>query len=211
MARAMRTIFSLALLLAAVPTAAQAQLSPGVWTNTEDEYFAEEEGRTEPEWIGLEVGDDGAWRRIDAFGAPQNDWSSDAIPGLTPREGSDDDFGWQIDGSELRHARPFTCWISVRKFAARPDGSEDWTFQRGLEIFDQGGRILMRGEGDAPDVTIRLRNVTWARGSGNRPALVLYIHRDDPERAESYGWASPDATMVGINLRWVQASCSRAG
>ncbi|MFN3865002.1 MAG: hypothetical protein ACK4RT_12055, partial [Erythrobacter sp.] len=67
------------------------------------------------------------------------------------------------------------------------------------------------GHGEAPDLSIRLRNVTWAKGSRNKPSLVLYVHKDDPERAESYSWASPDASLVGINLRWVQASCSRTG
>ncbi len=66
----------------------------------------------------------------------------------------------------------------------------------------------MPGNGEAPDMTLRMRNVTWARGSRNTPSLVIYLHRDDPDRAETYSWASPDATLVGINARWAQASCS---
>ena len=181
----------LAALCFATPGYAETRLEPGIWTNTEDAYFAEEEGREQSEWMGFEIGEHGNWRRIDDLGQPKG--------------GS----GWQVDGSEIRRARPFNCWVSTRKFAAKPDGSADWTFANGLSLFDQGGRVFVSGKGDAPDVTIRLRNVTWAKDSRNKPSLVLYVHKDDPERAESYSWASPDASMVGINLRWVQGSCSR--
>lgn len=208
----MRALVLPALILCAVaahPARAEDRLTPGIWTNTEDGYFAEEEGRVQPDPVLIEVGDNGHWRYIDAFGAAQGEWRADMIPGLDQREGGES--GWQIEGSELRRARRFTCWVSVRKFAAKPDGTPDWTFVGGLSSFDQGGRISVPGKGDAPDMSIRLRNVTWAKGSRNKPSLVLYVHKDDPERAESYSWASPDASLVGINLRWMQGSCTRAG
>ena len=196
----------LAASLLASPLAAQEQdsLPAGIWTNTEDEYFAEEEGRERPEWFGLEIAEDGRWRRIDAFREPQGGWQDGPVPGVSPRDGG----GWSWQGSELRRAREFFCWISVRKFAGKPDGKPDWTFRRNLANFDQGGRIFVPGNREVPDVTIRLRNVTWAKGSPNKPSLVLYVHKDDPVRAESYSWADPQSSMIGINLRWVQASCS---
>ncbi|GAB4481083.1 MAG: hypothetical protein OHK0018_12490 [Erythrobacter tepidarius] len=187
---------------------AEDRLAPGIWTNTEDAYFAEEEGRERPEPVLIEVGADRRWRPIDAYGMARGDWQEGAIPGLSVRK---DGTGWQIGTSEIRRARPFSCWVSVRKFAAKPDGTPDWTFAGNLTSFDQGGRITISGKGEAPDVSIRLRNVTWAKGSRNKPALVLYVHKDDPERAESYSWASPDASLVGINLRWMQGSCTRTG
>jgi len=190
------------------PMAAQAQdtLPPGIWTNVEDAYFAADESRPQPDPVLVEVGTDGRWRAIDASGKPQGDWQAGLIPGLAGRDGGS---GWQIGGSEIRRANPFACWVSVRKFAARPDGTPDWTFAGGLTSFDQGGRVTVPGDGAAPDVTIRLRNVTWTKGSRSKPSLVLYVHKDDPERAESYSWASPDASLVGINLRWMQGSCAR--
>jgi len=191
--------------LSATPAIANDALPAGIWTNTEDAYFAEEEGREKAEWVGIEVDDDGQWRLINAFGAPTAEWSSSPIPDLSPRGES----GWQIGASELRHARPMSCWVSVRKFAGKPNGDQDWTFANKLDIFDQGGRVLVPGDGEAPDVTIRVRNVTWARGSRNKPALVLYIHKEDPFHAESYSWAAPETKLIGVNLRWVQASCSR--
>lgn len=194
-----------AALVISAPTAASNSLEPGVWTNTEDVYFAEEEGREKAPEVMLEVSKEQGWRRLDAFGEPLSDWSTDPIPDLTQRA---DGSGWQIGESEIRKSRPFTCWVSARKFAGKEDGSAAWTFTRGLTTFDQGGRVFVDGQGEAPDVTLRLRNVTWAKGSRNRPSFVLYVHKDDPVRAVSYSWASPDAALVGINLRWVQGSCS---
>lgn len=199
------TILASGAVLLATPAIADDSLPPGIWTNTEDVYFAEEEEREKADWVGIEVGDDGKWRMIDAFGTPQSDWTANPIPNLSVRE----EGGWQVGASELRKARAMSCWVSVRKFAGKPNGDADWTFANRLEIFDQGGRVLVAGEGEAPDVTIRVRNVTWARGSRSKPSLVLYIHKQDPVRAESYSWAAPDATLIGVNLRWVQASCSR--
>ncbi len=201
----MRTIQSIAFLalLCSAPVAAQSLPGPGIWTNTEDEYFAEEEGREKPEWVALEINGAQQWRSIDAFGEPQAEWQDGDIAGLTPNGE-----GWELEGSELRMARPFACWVSVKKFAGKPDGGEDWTFDIGLPVFDQGGRIFVGGKGEAPDVTLRMRNVTWSKGSRNKPSLVIYMHKDDLVRAESYSWASPDSTLIGINLRWVQASCS---
>lgn len=192
-------------LMVAMPACAGGRLPPGIWTNAEDAYFAETEGREKPPQIAIEIDRDGNWRRIDFFGQPIGEWSREPLPGLARRESGS---GWEISGSEIRKARPFTCWLSVRKFAGKADGSEDWTFSRGLRLFDQGGRIHVPGNGEAPNVTIRLRNVTWEAGSRNRPSLVLYVHKSDPVRAEGYSWTSPEAALIGINLRWVQSSCS---
>lgn len=180
---------------------------PGIWTNTQDAYLAPAEGRDTPEWVGLEVAEDDRWRRVDAFGTASSGWYNPQIIGLAPSPAG----GWTRQGSELRPARWFTCWVATRKDAAKPGGGEGWTFQSGIRAFDQGGRALVGGGGAAPDVTIRLRHVTWEKGSRNKPALTLYIHRDDPDRAKSYAWADPAARLVGDDLRWVQASCSREG
>ncbi|WP_296719902.1 nuclear transport factor 2 family protein [Erythrobacter sp.] len=203
----LRLLAALALVAPAAAQADDSTLAPGIWTNTEDAHFAEEAGRPRPEPVLIEVGGDGRWRAVHPSGAALGGWQAGPIPGLAKQTSGS---GWQVNASEIRRAAPFTCWVSARKFAAKPDGTPDWTFASGLETFDQGGCVNVPGEGIAPDVTIRLRNVTWAKGSRNKPSLVLYVHKDDPARAESYSWASPHASLIGINLRWVQASCSRA-
>ena len=119
------------------------------------------------------------------------------------------------DGRETRllRARPFTCWMSVKREVPKPDGSEDWLFESAMKTHDQGGRLrLGGGETGAPEAIIRLRNVVWPQPSRNRPSIVLYVFTaEDPDRAVAYGWADPGAIRVGINQRWMQASCTRDG
>ena len=99
-------------------------------------------------------------------------------------------------------ARRFECWMT----GMQRDG--DWTFRRGLEIYDQGGMVwLTTNEAEPQQVGIKMRNVTWPSGS-NRPSLVLYAHRPGEDRAVSYAWADPSAERIGLNLRWMQASCT---
>ena len=103
-----------------------------------------------------------------------------------------------------RKARRFECWMT----AMQRDG--EWTFRRGLEIHDQGGMVWLETEEEAPQqVGIKMRNVRWPYGN-NRPSLVLYAYRPDEDRAVSYAWADPSAQRIGINLRWMQASCTLA-
>jgi len=119
------------------------------------------------------------------------------------------------DGRETRllRARPFTCWMSVRRNKPKSDGSEDWLFQPAMTTHDQGGRLrLGGGESGAPEAIIRIRNVVWPQPSRNRPSVVLYVFTpDDMNRAVAYGWADPGAVRVGINQRWMQASCTLDG
>jgi hypothetical protein len=109
---------------------------------------------------------------------------------------------------DLQRARPFVCWVAVRKAAKKPDGADDWAFERGVRVHDRGGRATVGADEAATQpVTIRMRNVEWREGP-NQPSLVLYMHRADPDRAEGYAWADPSARRVGVNLRFAQASCT---
>ena len=181
-----------------------------IYTNEEQVYFEREAGQVPPPWFGLQVqqieGQD-VVQQVDEFGSLH----SPAMPLASEIITNDQGFEMTENGQPIimRRARPFTCWVSVRRHADRANGEADWSFDRALPIHDQGGRVLVSPEG-APPVVIRMRNVVWPAPSTNRPSLVLYVHRpESPDRAESYSWADPDARMVGINLRWMQASCSR--
>lgn len=112
----------------------------------------------------------------------------------------------------LRRARPFVCWMTVRRDTARADGSEDWLLRADMKTHDQGGRLrLGGGDSGAPEAIIRIRNVVWPPPTRNRPSLVLYVLTpDDMDRAVAYGWADPGAVRIGINQRWMQASCTLA-
>lgn len=109
----------------------------------------------------------------------------------------------------LRRARPVTCWAAMPKEAKKFDGTIDWYGARDLTFHDQGGRAAFGG-GDtgAKPAIIKVRNVVWPTGP-NKPSVVLYVYTpDDQEKAVAYSWADPGATRVGINLRWMQASCT---
>jgi hypothetical protein len=123
----------------------------------------------------------------------------------------------------LKRGRPTTCWVAIKKDKPKSDGKEDWYFARDVKLHDQGGRRLVGGapfaseDTGAQQIIIRMRNVVWPANkngtpSTNRPSLVLYVHKaNEPDRAESYVWADPEATRIGINLRWMQASCTIDG
>lgn len=185
---------------------------PGIYTNEEEVYFDELARRPAAPWMSYKVmvTDDhkDAMTPIDAFSKSIKDriaFSDFSSPNpdrikLTLPDGK---------VTELRRARPVTCWVSIRKDTPKPDGSEDWYFQSGVKLHDQGGRAIVGG-GDTgvQPVMIRVRNVTWDTGSTNAPVVALYIHKPENwSHAESYSWAAPDSARVGINLRWVQTGC----
>lgn len=177
---------------------------PGVYINEEEVYFDTLAKRVAAPWTSLRVG--GATvTAVGAFDRPAK------TPSGTLRASGDRLTLTLADGrtSELRRARPVTCWGSVPRAVRKPDASEDWLFERSLKLHDQGGRVAFGGgdTGAAP-IVLRVRNVVWPSGP-NQPSVVLYVHTPDkPDHAEAYSWADPGARRVGINLRWMQASCT---
>jgi hypothetical protein len=113
--------------------------------------------------------------------------------------------------SRLRRARPFECWTAILRGAEHGDSGEgmrDWDFRRGVKLHDQGGEAELITDEETPRrIRLRLRNVDWPYGT-NRPSLTLYILEGDSDRAVSYAWNEGDAERIGINLRWLQASCT---
>lgn len=111
---------------------------------------------------------------------------------------------WLGDDTRLRRAREWTCWMATPR-----DGKPSESFfAPGLKIWDQGGEVWVKTDDPTPrEIGYRLRQVQWPAGT-NQDALTLYVLKRG-ERAPGYAWASPDASRIGINLRWVQGSCSR--
>ncbi len=115
--------------------------------------------------------------------------------------------------TQLKRARPVECWAAAKKTKPKADGSPDWLFAQKLKLHDQGGRVMIGGgESGAEPLILRMRAVYWPPPSNNRPSMVLYVHKpDNPDSAVSYSWADIDASRVGLNLRWMQASCTIKG
>ena len=201
--------------IAAVPAFASppvpGSLSYGIYSNEEQVYFEKEAGRIPPPATTISVDVNGVGSSIDAFGAFK------AMPSIELAMKGGDMVATLPNGQvlELRHARPVTCWASLKRDKSKPDGQDDWTFSKDIKLHDQGGRALVgKGEAGVKPIILRMRNVTWS-GSGrstNRPSLVLYVHTaDDPDHAVSYVWSDPGAARLGVNLRWMQASCTVDG
>lgn len=187
-------------------------LSAGTYTNVEEVYFDGNANRKVAPSIFLTVESSSAGptvQTVDAFGhSVDQDIDEDKLYQQSP----DRIIYTLAEGrtTELRRARSISCWVAIRKDQPKADGSEDWYFKAGVKLHDQGGQALVGGgESGAQPVLVRVRNVTWDKGSTNQPVVSLYIHKaDDPVRAVSYSWAAPDSARVGINLRWVQTGCS---
>ncbi|ANY21129.1 hypothetical protein A6F68_02635 [Tsuneonella dongtanensis] len=210
--RILPIVSPLLLLLCGATSPPDARLPDGYWTNEEDRYFTADSGGPSLDWTGIEVSG-GQWRRVDAYRAPKGEWAPLPVPRLT----RDSDGRWMMPSAsgpatELRRGQEFTCWMAIPKFAKKPDGSDDLVFASKMSVHDQGGRVTAGGgDSGAPEVIFRLRQVVWPAPSTNKPSLVLYVIKPDaPEKAVSYSWADPSAKLIGINLRWVQGSCSRA-
>ena len=113
--------------------------------------------------------------------------------------------------TRLRRARVFTCWTALMRGASHGDdtrGMNDWQWQEGLVIHDQGGEVVITSDEPSPRlVRLKLRLADWTYGT-RRPSLTLYVHEGSDDRAVSYAWADGEAERVGINLRWLQASCT---
>ena len=82
---------------------------------------------------------------------------------------------------------------------------------QGIRLHDQGGEAQIEtGETPPRRISLKLRDVDWPFGE-RRPSLTLYVHEAGDPRAVSYAWAEGGADRIGINLRWIQASCTRQG
>ena len=190
-------------------------IEPGIYTNEEEVYFDSLAKRPAAPWTSIDVtrhSDNDLITFLDAFGKPL--LFAPALPDIVAK--STDRVVFNMSNgrtTELRRARPVSCWVAIRKDRPKDDGSEDWFFARDVKLHDQGGRAMVGGGGTgAQAVMIRMRNVTWDTGSTNAPVVTLYIHKPENwDKAESYSWAAPDSARVGINLRWVQAGCAIEG
>jgi hypothetical protein len=113
--------------------------------------------------------------------------------------------------NKLRKVSWFACWLSVRREGVADDDPKAWSFDRNIAMHDGGELVWVKTDARAARVGLKIRRPVWPSGP-NQDSLVLYVHdeaADEPARAASYGWADPGAQRLGINLRWMQASCSQ--
>ncbi|XQW83569.1 CpcT/CpeT family chromophore lyase [Thalassotalea piscium] len=115
---------------------------------------------------------------------------------------------------KLKRVKNFTCWAAFKNDKQTENGEPEWDFFKDITIHDQGGIAEFTTTGKVPKhYILRLKQTVFP--AGNRPSVFeMFIHEKSedlqlPEtEALAYTWTNIGATRLGINLRWMQSSCS---
>ena len=112
---------------------------------------------------------------------------------------------------KLHRAREFTCYADIPGVGGGRD--EPYTRYDNLSLHDQGAETWFVDQ-DGRHLGLRLFNVDWPinnyDGYFTRDSLVIYVieKRDDGSIKEhGYAFTLPEANRIGINLKWLLASC----
>ncbi len=103
---------------------------------------------------------------------------------------------------KLKRVRMFEGWTAFLKDGSTAMTGQDapadaWDSQRDLTIYDQGGTVKINDKFFA-----QLAQLSYKNGT---KVLKLGIVEIATGKTVAYTWANPDATRIGINLRWIQA------
>jgi len=125
-------------------------------------------------------------------------------------------FWWTPRGTsesavKLHRARQFTCYADIPGVG----GGRDIPYTRydNLSLHDQGAETWFVDE-DGRNLGLRLFNVDWPinnyDGYFTRDSLVIYVIEkldDGSTKEHGYAFTLPEANRIGINLKWLLASC----
>lgn len=120
-------------------------------------------------------------------------------------EAGDRVFG-NLDGihHKNRKVRYFEGWGGVKKAGPTAAADDDeWHFMRDIAIHDEGQIYpILTADGERSGYSIQLARLTYQNTSA--AILKLGLIEDASGNTLSYSWANPDASRIGINLRWAQ-------
>ncbi|MGI9233412.1 MAG: hypothetical protein ACR2RD_07255 [Woeseiaceae bacterium] len=114
------------------------------------------------------------------------------------------------DDYQLHRIRNFECYADIPGVG----GGRDIPYERyeGFKIHDQGGAVWFESN-EGRKLGISLFLVDWPinnyEGIFTRDSFVIYVSEEvDGERKEhGYAFTIPEADRIGINLKWMLASC----
>ena len=114
------------------------------------------------------------------------------------------------DEYQMHRVRNFECYADIPGVG----GGRDIPYDRyeGFRIHDQGGAVWFTSE-EGRKLGISLFLVDWPinnyEGIFTRDSFVIYVSEETEEGRKEHGYAFtvPDADRIGINLKWILASC----
>ena len=112
---------------------------------------------------------------------------------------------------KLHRSRVFTCYADIPGVGGGRD--EPYTRYDNLSLHDQGAETWFTDK-DGRTLGLRLFNVDWPinnyEGYFTRDSLVIYVVEkfdDGTTKEHGYAFTLPEANRIGINLKWLLASC----
>jgi hypothetical protein len=114
------------------------------------------------------------------------------------------------NGFQMHRIRNFECYADIPGVG----GGRDEPYERyeGFKIHDQGGAVWFDSK-DGRRLRISLFLADWPinnyKGIFTRDSFVIYVSEDIDGVIKEHGYAFtvPEADRIGINLKWILASC----
>jgi len=150
------------------------------------------------------------WRREAAQFRAAGDDCAAALP--TAMILSDRQLWMSLGGNDyqMHRIRNFECYADIPGVG----GGRDIPYERyeGFRIHDQGGAVWFTSN-EGRKLGISLFLVDWPinnyEGIFTRDSFVIYVSEETEEGRKEHGYSFtvPDADRIGINLKWILASC----
>jgi hypothetical protein len=156
------------------------------------------------------------WTRDAAQFNAAADPSCDDDTGLSALSVAQQQLWWTAQNGEaavvkLHRARQFSCYVDIPGVGGGRD--EPYTRYDNLSLHDQGAETWFVDQ-EGRHLGLRLFNVDWpinnVDGYFTRDSLVIYVIEkleDGKTKEHGYAFTLPEANRIGINLKWLLASC----